>query len=86
MPESLGSSRPMDGQISNVKATGTGAIGAPILIKRQVKITMTVTEGEVRLIGGLNDVQSTDCASRWSLLPSSWGGQSRSLCPRRTWC
>lgn len=68
----------VDGQISNFKATSTGVTGSPTLIKRQVKTTVTVADGEVLLIGGLNDVQNTAGTSRWSFLPSSWGAKSQS--------
>lgn len=68
----------VDGQISNFKATSTGVTGSPTLIKRQVKTTVTVADGEVLLIGGLNDVQNTDSASRWAFLPDSWSAKSKS--------
>lgn len=66
----------VDGQISNFKATSTGVTGSPTLIKRQVKTTVTVGDGEVLLIGGLNDTQSTDSSSRWAFLPASWAAKS----------
>ena len=42
----------IDGQISSFKATSTGVSGSPTLIKRQVKTTITVSDGEVLLLGG----------------------------------
>lgn len=74
-PKVLGSGRinlVIDGQISNFKATQTGVSGSPTLIKRQVKTSVTVGDGEVLLIGGLNDSSSTENASGFAFLPSSW--------------
>ncbi|PJJ20744.1 type II/III secretion system protein [Janthinobacterium sp. 67] len=62
----------IDGQISSFKATSTGVSGSPTLIKRQVKTTITVSDGEVLLLGGLNDSQSSDTSSGLPFLPSSW--------------
>ncbi|WP_092609329.1 hypothetical protein [Janthinobacterium sp. YR213] len=47
----------IDGQISSFKATSTGVSDSPTLIKRQVKTTITASDGEVLLLGGLNDSQ-----------------------------
>jgi hypothetical protein len=75
----LGSGRvklQLDGQISSFKPTSTGVIGSPILIKRQVKTTITVANGEVQLIGGLNDSQAVNSSSSLPFLPATWGGKS----------
>jgi hypothetical protein len=37
---------------------------------------VTVGDGEVLLIGGLNDTQNTDSTSRWAFLPDSWAAKS----------
>lgn len=62
----------IDGQISSFKATSTGVSGSPTLIKRQVKTTITVSDGEVLLLGGLNDSQSSDSSSGLRFLPAAW--------------
>lgn len=80
-PRVLGNGRirlVVDGQISNFKQTLTGVTSSPTLLKRQVKTTVTVGDGEVLLIGGLNDSQKSDTTSRWSFLPVGWGGKSGS--------
>ena len=56
----------------------TGVAGSPTLIKRQVKTVVTIGDGEVLLIGGLNDNQSTKSTSGWSFLPASWASKSDS--------
>ena len=80
-PRVLGNGRirlVVDGQISNFKQTLTGVTSSPTLLKRQVKTTVTVGDGEVLLIGGLNDSQKSDTASRLPFLPASWVGRSGS--------
>lgn len=68
----------IDGQISSFKATATGVTGSPTLIKRQVKTTITVPDGEVLLLGGLNDSQSSDSSAGLPFLPASWSVTSGS--------
>jgi len=78
LPKVLGNGRirlSVDGQISNFKSTVTGVTTSPTLIKRQVKTQVTVVDGEVLLIGGLNDRQSSDTSSALSFLPS-WASKS----------
>ncbi|WP_166454778.1 type II secretion system protein GspD [Duganella aquatilis] len=80
LPKVLGSGRiqlVVDGQISNFKATSTGVTNSPTLIKRQVKTKVTVPDGEVLLIGGLNDNTASNNASAFSFLPS-WAAKSSS--------
>jgi len=75
VPKVLASGRinmTIDGQISNFKATQTGVNGSPTLIKRQVKTAVTVGDGEVLLIGGLNDTNSTESSSGLPFLPARW--------------
>jgi general secretion pathway protein D len=50
--------------------------GSPTLIKRQVKTTITVSDGEVLLLGGLNDSQSSDGSSGLAFLPATWAVKS----------
>lgn len=78
LPKVLGNGRiklDVDGQISNFKATSTGVTSSPTLIKRQVKTQVTVVDGEVLLIGGLNDRQSSNTSSALSFLPD-WASRS----------
>lgn len=80
LPKVLGSGRillSVDGQISNFKATSTGVTSSPTLIKRQVKTQVTVDDGAVLLIGGLNDSQDSKNSSALSFLPS-WAAKSSS--------
>lgn len=75
VPKVLGSGRvnmAIDGQISSFKATANGVTGSPTLIKRQVTTNVTVDDGEVLVIGGLNDTQTTDSAQGFAFLPSTW--------------
>lgn len=77
-PKVLGSGRinmQIDGQISNFNATQTGVSGSPTLIKRQVKTAVTVADGEVLLIGGLNDNSTTESRSGLAFLPASWSAK-----------
>ena len=79
LPKILGSGKinlAIDGQISSFKPTASGVTGSPTLIKRQVKTAVTVNDGEVLLIGGLNDAQTVDSSSGFSFLPSSWAARS----------
>lgn len=79
-PKVLGSGRlqlGIDGQISNFKPTTSGVTGSPTLVKRQVKTKVTVADGEVLLIGGLSDQQSTSSSSAFSFLPT-WSAKSSS--------
>lgn len=81
LPRVLGAGKinlQIDGQISSFKATSTGVSGSPTLIKRQVKTTVTVENGEVLLIGGLNDAQASDANSALPFLPAQWSMRSSS--------
>ncbi len=76
LPKVLGNGRinlSIDGQVSTFKATSTGVNGSPTLIKREVKTVLTVGSGDVVVIGGLTDEQSTATTSRFPFLPDSWG-------------
>lgn len=81
LPRVLGSGRLsllVDGQISSFQATVTGVTGSPTLIKRQVKTSVTVADGEVVIIGGLDDTKSSAGRSGFSFLPRSWAGGASS--------
>lgn len=67
-----------DGQVSNFVTTVNGVAGSPTLIKRQVKTSVTVGDGEVVVIGGLDDSTSQGSNSGLSFLPKSWSINSGS--------
>lgn len=80
LPKVLGNGRIqllVDGQISSFKSTATGVTASPTLIKRQVKTKVTVGDGDVLLIGGLNDQQSAGSSSALAFLPF-WPAKSES--------
>ena len=79
VPKVLGNSRirmEVDAQISSFKATSTGVTGSPTLIKRQLKTTVSMNDGEVIVLGGLDDSQATDSTSALPFLPASWSAKS----------
>jgi type II secretory pathway component GspD/PulD (secretin) len=81
LPRVLGSRRlslVVDGQVSAFQSTTTGVAGSPTLVKRQVKTSVSVADGEVLVIGGLNDSKSTRSKTGFSFLPSSWASRNGS--------
>lgn len=81
LPKVLGGGRlslVVDGQVSSFKATTTGVTGSPTLSKRQVKTAVTVGDGEVLLIGGLDESSAALDTSGFSFLPVAWRGSSGS--------
>ncbi|WP_161539871.1 type II secretion system protein GspD [Glaciimonas sp. PCH181] len=81
LPKVLGSGKislAIDGQISSFQATVTGVSGSPTLVKRQVKTSVTLADGEVLLIGGLNDTKALESTSGLAFLPASWSAKSGS--------
>ncbi len=80
-PRVLGSGRiniTVDGQVSSFSATTTGVTGSPTLSKRQVQTTVTVDDGEILIIGGMNNNRTTESRSGFSFLPKSWALQNGS--------
>lgn len=78
-PSVLGSGRinvEIDGQVSSFSSTSTGVNGSPTLSKRQVQTTVTVNDGELVMIGGLNNNRTTANRSGFSFLPRAWGAKS----------
>lgn len=78
-PIVLGSGRisvNIDGQISSFSATTTGVSASPTLSKRQVQTSVTVDDGELLMIGGLNSNKSTSNSNGFSFLPKSWAAHS----------
>jgi general secretion pathway protein D len=72
----------VDGQVSAFQTTKTGVAGSPTLVKRQVKTAVSLDDGKVLVIGGLDDSKVSDQASGFSFLPKSW--RSRSGDDRKT--
>lgn len=75
VPKVLGNGRlkmDIDAQISSFKATANGVAASPTLIKRQVKTKVEMNDGEVMLLGGLEDSQATDATSSLAFLPAAW--------------
>lgn len=62
----------VDAQISSFKANTNGLIGSPTLILRQLTTTVGIKDGEVILLGGLQDTQASESHSGLAFLPSSW--------------
>jgi type II secretory pathway component GspD/PulD (secretin) len=69
----------VDGQVSSFSATTTGVAGSPTLSKRQVKTSVTMDDGELLLIGGLNNNKVVANTTAFSFLPKSWSARSNSL-------
>jgi len=78
-PRVLGSGRlslVVDGQVSSFQSTTTGVVGSPTLVKRQVKTSVSIDDGQVLVIGGLDDSKSSGVESGFSFLPDSWRSRS----------
>lgn len=81
LPHVLGSGRlslAVDGQVSSFQTTTTGVAGSPTLVKRQVKTSVTLGDGDVLVIGGLDDSKATGSSGGFSFLPASWRSRSSS--------
>lgn len=81
LPHVLGSGRlalSVDGQVSAFQSTTNGVAGSPTLVKRQVRTAVSVADGEVLVIGGLNDSKVTRANAGLSFLPRSWSTRSGS--------
>jgi len=71
----LGSGRlslQVDGQVSSFQATANGVTGSPTLVKRQVKTSVSLADGQVLVIGGLADSKTNDREAGFSFLPRNW--------------
>jgi type II secretory pathway component GspD/PulD (secretin) len=80
-PRVLGSGKiniTLDGSVSSFSPTTTGVSGSPTRTKRQVQTTVTVDDGELLVIGGLNSNKEAANTSGLSFLPRSWRGSSSS--------
>jgi len=75
LPKVLGSGRlalTVDGQVSSFQATVNGVSGSPTLVKRQVKTAVSVDDGQVLVIGGMDDAKQSGGRAGFSFLPDSW--------------
>lgn len=80
-PRVLGSGKiniTLDGSVSSFSPTTTGVSGSPTRTKRQVQTTVTVDDGELLVIGGLNSDKAADNSNGFSFLPKAWAAHSRS--------
>lgn len=68
----------VDAQVSSFQQTRNGVNSSPTLIKRQVKGKVTLNDGEVVVMGGLNENKSVSSSSAISFLPKSWSMNSGS--------
>jgi general secretion pathway protein D len=57
-------------QTSNFVATNTGVSGSPTLIKRELKSNLSLTDGEIAVMGGLRDSKEARSSEGLSLLPT----------------
>lgn len=81
LPRVLGSGRlslVVDGQVSSFQATTTGVSASPTLVKRQVKTSVSIDDGQVLVIGGLDDSKTAGNDSGFSFLPRTWRNASSS--------
>lgn len=81
VPHVLGSGRlslAVDGQVSSFQSTTNGVSNSPTLVKRQVKTGVSLVDGEVLVIGGLDDSKVASSAAGISFFPASWRAKSSS--------
>ncbi len=57
-------------QTSNFVATNTGVSGSPTLIKRELKSNLSLTDGEIAVMGGLRDLKEARSSEGLSFLPT----------------
>lgn len=57
-------------QLSNFTQTTTGVNGSPTLMKRQIKTSVNVQDGEIIVLGGLSEDKETRTRDGLSFLPS----------------
>ena len=67
----------VDAQVSSFQATTTGVNGSPTLSKRQLKTSLTLADGDVVVLGGLNGSKSTNNSSSFLGLPLGTAGDSQ---------
>lgn len=62
----------IDQQLSNFAKTDTGVNNSPTLIKRQVNTQVSVSDGDIILLGGLAENKVTEADTGFSFLPDGW--------------
>lgn len=62
----------IDQQLSNFAKTDTGVNNSPTLIKRQVNTQVSLSDGDIILLGGLAENKVTEADTGFSFLPKSW--------------
>ncbi len=80
-PRVLGSGKiniTIDGQVSSFSATTTGVTSSPTLSKRQVQTSLTLDDGELLVIGGLNSKKTVNNTSVFPFFPKSWSAHAES--------
>lgn len=63
-------------QTSNFVSTSTGVSGSPTLIKRELKSDLSLSDGEIVVMGGLSDTKDTASSEGVSFLPDFLRGKS----------
>ncbi|MFM9435741.1 general secretion pathway protein D [Janthinobacterium sp. CG_23.3] len=64
-------------QVSNFVQTDTGVNDSPTLIKRELKTTLSMTDGELVVIGGLAEDKETNSRNGLSFIPSFFHTKSK---------
>ncbi len=63
-------------QLSNFVKTETGVNNSPTLIKREVNTDVSVTDGDIILLGGLAETKDSDADTGLTFLPSWFSTKS----------
>lgn len=63
-------------EMSNFGETANGVNGSPTLTKREIKTTITAIDGEIVILGGLNETKNTGSKAGLSFLPDFFGSKS----------
>lgn len=56
-------------QVSSFVSTNTGVSGSPTLIKRELKSDLSLSNGEIVIMGGLSDSKDSDAKQRLPFVP-----------------
>ncbi|WP_340610853.1 type II secretion system protein GspD [Xenorhabdus bharatensis] len=64
-------------ELSNFAKTHTGVDNSPTLIKRNIQTSVSVSDGDIILIGGLADNKDTDANTGLSFMPSWFASSSK---------
>lgn len=78
-PRVLGSGQinlTVDGQVSSFSTTTSGVNSSPTLTKRQIQTVLTIADGDILVMGGLNANKAADSASGFSFLPKFLSAKS----------